>query len=1593
MPTEPTSPQEDHDLKQAIEAYRSRSTPDDVQALSAFLTAHPQSAWSLALLTNIGLSDYHYGFFSRAIEDFRKAWDAGRSSTAPSAKMLTDRALGELLRMHARLGHSDELTALLAETKDRDLIGSANAMRDGAKQGLWLMRNQPGVAFLCGPMALENLLHAEGATPASVSFINDYRSGTHGVTLAEVSQLADRAKLTHVLIHRTIDEPVPVPSIVHWKVHHFAAIVGQHGDRFHLADPTFGPDLWVTRSALDADASGYFLVPTSQARSILAKWRQVDADEASHVYGMGVTTANDQSKVTPLSKCACNGQPSSDKGLTQYDFKEMLVSLHLSDSPVGYVPPVGPPVRVQLVYNQMESAQPSNPNFFNVGPLWTLNFLSYITDDPANVGSTGATATRFEGGGGEAIQSNYSTTTQAFSPDVQDYSVLSVTSTNPISYKRTLRDGSVEIYNVSNGATGPTRLVFLSKIVDPAGNALTLTYDSMSRLQTIVDATNRTTTFMYGMSGNPYLVTQIIDPFKRSATLGYNAAGQLSDITDVIGLNSHFNYPASGSLQLVTPYGTTNFAFESNSNNNTATLSATDPLGYTEFLEFLQSAGVPPSDSSVPVGMAGLFNAYLDQRDTYYWDKHAYAVSKGSVTAARQRHWAHLTNPTNEVPEAITSDTLESVKYPLENRIWYTYPGQAGLEVGAGQSGTYEQPNAIGRVMDDGTTQLTQTQYDSIGNVTMVTDPVGRQTQLVYAANQIDVTAVQQNTGSGFGNVAQFPSYNSQHLPLSYIDAAGQTTAYTYYSNGQLHTVTDALGHTTTYNYNATGDLTSIIDANKKTLLSLTYDGYDRVLTSTDSEGWKVQYGYDLLDRLTTETYPDKTTRVFTYQVLDLYQVQDRQKRVTTYTHDADRRLTAVKDPYGNVTQLGYFENGKLASLTDPNGHTTTWNRDLESRVTSKIYADGHGVGYGYEAATSRLLYVADQLNQIKQYSYTLDNRPSAITYYNSVNKTPNVGFTYDPYFARLASMTDGSGTTQYQYYNLGVLGALRLAQESPPFANAAIAYGYDKVGRLAARSVGGDMEQFGYDSLNRLTTHVDDLGTFTRTYLGETTQLTGQSNGTLGTTWSYYPNQQDRRLMSVATTGGTTYGLSWTDENDLTGLTDSTDNLSWMYGYDTADRLTAASTSTGLNYAYKYDAASNLGSIARPSATTTITPNIVNQALTVNGVASVYDADGNLLKDYARTYAWDADNRLIGVGINGQPGMQTNFKYDGFGRRITIDTTGSGITSETRYQWCGGTLCQARSSSDAVSRRYFAEGENSLAQEQAWYYGTDQLGSVRDALTVSSGGVAAHYDYDPFGSQSNTALATTDFKYGGMFYNSQASLYLATNRAYDSLSARWISRDPIGEAGGVNLYRYVNSNPASLTDPNGKCPLCIVVVGGAVIGAGLDLLYQLHKYHGDIGCVDRDEVAAAAGAGALAGLGLGYVGLIGGAAAEEGGALAARGLGNVGSFSSTTNAAGGEVFTSTGNIVQSDFEGIVNSGLYKGDVNILTGVHGLPSGETITDASFFAEDVGAFGHVPGVNIYNVPSMTPGEISGVLNGPGTTIGAFCNSGVCLTRFY
>jgi RHS repeat-associated protein len=432
--------------------------------------------------------------------------------------------------------------------------------------------------------------------------------------------------------------------------------------------------------------------------------------------------------------------------------------------------------------------------------------------------------------------------------------------------------------------------------------------------------------------------------------------------------------------------------------------------------------------------------------------------------------------------------------------------------------------------------------------------------------------------------------------------------------------------------------------------------------------------------------------------------------------------------------------------------------------------------------------------------------------------------------------MTDGTGTRQYAYVPVGSLGALQLQQESGPLASSAISSAYDELGRLASRTVqGAGAETFQYDALGRLSVHANDLGTFTLSYLGQTDQITGRqlASSTLATAWSYLGNTGDRRLSGIANTGLTTshfsnFTFTTTPENFISGITEASD----------AATVYPAAGSQSATY------------------------NNLNQLTNLSGQARTYDANGNLTSDGQRTYAWDAENRLVGITYPGVSGKATAFTYDGLDRRATISSTppGGGAVT-TRYLWCGDDICQARNASNATIRSYYDEGEYLPGSPaQTLYYGIDQIGSVRRVFASTSS--ATTYGYDPYGVPLQATAPVTDFVYAGMFFNADSGLYLTNFRAFDPVSGRWLSGDPIGEAsdGAGNLYLYAGGDPVTVVDPTGELGFLAAAGIGAVAGLSGSIASQVAAK----GCVDLGEAARAAAWGAVYGAtGRGIIGAI----------------------------------------------------------------------------------------------------------------------------------
>jgi RHS repeat-associated protein len=1398
-------------LASALRGYAQRKIPDDFSSLDAFLAKYPKSPWRAALLTNLGLEAYRTGRYSRTIDSWAEAWRLAEDATDATARALADRAAGELVSMHARLGHMTELGTLLQSVEGRVFTGAATERITEARGGLWMMKNDPGVSFRCGPLALHRIQVALDPQLARTDLVLNSKSTTDGFSLAQVVKLSEEMGLKYRAAFREAGAPFVVPSVVHWKVGHYAAIIREENGSFLVQDPTFRNDVWITRAGLDAEASGYFVIPPGE---LAAGWRAVDADEGGKVWGKGHVDGPDPHGGKKKPK------PKTCKGMAVSDVDLLFVSLELTDAPVGYTPPVGPAVNFEVSYNQREAAQPANFTYSNFGSKWTFDWLSYIQDNPANLS---ADVIYYQRGGFTRLFSGFSAATQGFA--LQPYDRTKLVRTSPTSYVMNAGDGSKMIFSQSDGSAGTARKIFLKQIVDPQGNAVTLTYDASLRLVAVADAIGQVTTLAYTHPTDIYKITKVTDPFGRFATFEYDASNRLVKIIDVIGIVSQFTYQGASDFinGLITPYGTKTFIKAEG--DTSRSLDTVHQDGNQERVEFQQDAALENDPAAtVPVGMPTL-NQYLRYRNTYVWDEITYAAFGTDRSKAKNYHWLHATITTN------AAAVLESEKSPLENRVWYAYPGQSGANGVSPVAflGTHDQPSHIGRVLDDGTTQLSTYEYNSFGKMTHEVDPVGRTFTYIYAANGQDVIE-KRMTRNGASELLFKTTYNTKHRPLTTTDAAGQITTYTYNARGQLLTATNAKGEQTTYTYNALGQLVSadgpLPGAGDQ--MTWTYDVANRVRTVTNESGYTLTYDYDNLDRLTRITFPDTTYEQYSYTRLDHVLTRDRAARETSFEYNNRAELIKRTDPLNRVTRYQWCKCGDLKSLTDPLGRTTTWRHDIQGRVMAKENADASRINYQYENTTSRLRQQIDEKQQVTQYSYTADDKVAAMHYSNTPVATPSVAYTYDADYDRVTSMTDGSGTTLYNYVPVGpTFGAGGVATIDGPLPNDTITYTYDALSRQVGTSIGGDARQLLFDPAGRVTGVTNALGAFTFAYDGASARITSAALPNSQTmAFGYEGDANDRRLNRITHTRGSTALSEFLETHDatrnrVTGWSQQAGTaspVSFALGYNAVNELLSSTgtqnASVVKTFAYAYDPGQNRTSEQVDGGALRIAShNALNELTAVTNGTSA-----------AATYEWDAAQRLAAVNSGT---LRTEFTYDGLGRRVRIRELNNAVeTSDRRFVWCGGEICEERAAAGSVVKRFFALGVKveSGAAAGKYFYTKDHLGSIRE-LVDEAGAVRARYEYEPYGARTKVSGdLDADFGFTGHLTHATTGLCLTWYRAYDPRLGRWLSRDPFPGAEAAlasNLYAYAYNDPINHFDPDGRDP----VATGVVVAEGLEAL------------------------------------------------------------------------------------------------------------------------------------------------------------------------
>jgi RHS repeat-associated protein len=271
--------------------------------------------------------------------------------------------------------------------------------------------------------------------------------------------------------------------------------------------------------------------------------------------------------------------------------------------------------------------------------------------------------------------------------------------------------------------------------------------------------------------------------------------------------------------------------------------------------------------------------------------------------------------------------------------------------------------------------------------------------------------------------------------------------------------------------------------------------------------------------------------------------------------------------------------------------------------------------------------------------------------------------------------------------------------------------------------------------------------------------------------------------------------------------------NTTFVYAYDGSNRR-ISQTATDNSY-WSYPAAT--------ASTISYSANNLDQYTAVGSLTPTYDGNGNLTYDGTFTYGYDAENRLVSAS---GAGNSATYAYDAQGRRKS--KTVNGATTIFVQDPQARALLDYDGSSGAIQNWYaFGSGVNdalnqmNLAASTRVTYVPDIQGSIVASLDASSG-TLTKTGYQPYG-ESNTVDGT--FRYTGARIDAETNgLYNFMARMYSPTLGRFMQVDPIGAAGGVNLYAYVNNDPLNATDPSGQ--FGFLITGGGQAEAGLSSIF-----------------------------------------------------------------------------------------------------------------------------------------------------------------------
>ena len=1327
---------ESEELMDDIGTFKTNGVAAGFATLEKFVTDHPHSPWTPAL--EVHMAEYYRlnGNYTPALTFWKSAWDATKDSNDAAAQKVAARSVAGLTRLLASLGRKDEMRVIFKELDDRHLSLGPYSTTVGETKEAWAAMNlKPGESYRCGSLALGNLAKALGVNKQTSDKLLEASSPDGGFTFSQLLLLAATNGLSVEAVQAPAGADLVVPSLVHWKLNHYAAITAKKGSLYRVEDPTFRGQAWMTAKAIEAESSGDYILPATQ---VPASWNKLSDDACANIYGKGTpnlendpdddgppdcpddTDANSDSPCDPPASndgAGNSGLPPScppcitSAGSDSYDsptnldtaiamprwyVSEPYITLWLKDIPVLYHQSDQRWMQFKISYKSRGESQ--NANIAGFGDKWSCNWIGMLESQSTN---TDSVIDHLAGGGVRSFLRDGT-------PDYKTARVLTTSSGSSLTLTSPM--GSRNTYGYAAGYLVGTTNYFITQRRDQYGRLLGQfnyqTTNGVVRLMSAVDMDGQTNTLTYGNTNFPNLITAVTDRYGRSAHFNYNGSGLLTSIVDALGMSNYFQYDGNENItNMVTPYGPTSFQYSQSGNGTNTPLRRailiTEASGDKQLYAFHDG----PVDGADQFGNgAGQFG----DRASFHWNRAAYAaissadkanvldMSVSAYLLASGKAWLHGAY-TDSGAETV-SDTMSEYGDALGSIVGqpfltvYTYQGQLGGQIPENTAGGLQRIVAVQKIQPaippryEDKIFLTR---NNLGRPTSYTLVNAGDSTITYT-NFYDVsgTILRSQMGPN-GELVRGYGYDPvvTNLLTSATNAVGDVIRYTHNTNTmRVTSIIFPTGLVRTNIYYTSGPsagfLAQQIDLGFRTN-SFSYTN-GNIFSRTNELGMVTQFAYDSLNRPVSTAFPDETTTSNVYNKLDLAANKDRLNHWASYGYNAVRQLMAETNVNNEITTYDYCGCGSPDQITRWNGSralTTQFSYNIAGMLTNIVYPDGYQVDYIYdldEHLSSVIDGAGNQLDLTWLKHGTQDLLQAA-----DIDAKAMFIRQFDEYGRTTNNMDRNGKFTSFSYDYLDRMTNRMVIDPGNVIAPAVETFAYNSRGLLSYIDALGKSSKFGRDTTGRIlfeTNANNEVLQFTYNPSDEMLTLTDGKNQT--TSWSY-----------------DFYGR-------VTNKVDAASNLLFVYQYDPLDRLTNRWSAAKGNTAFGYDAIGNLTSVAYLSGNTSnifYNYDLLNRLTNMtDGVGSTFFTwtDGNQLaaedgpwSDDTLSYTYNSARQRMSLGLlqpNAGPWTQS-YEYDAVMRLASLLSPAGNFTYSYRYDEGGSDQVQslAMGNGNSIGKQY----------------------------------------------------------------------------------------------------------------------------------------------------------------------------------------------------------------------------------------------------------------------------------------------------------------